>query len=249
MKKLSKKTIKHLVNLYMDTRDASDMSPVTSQTHVGIEVECFGPCTPDDIYLAALDYGIGDYLQVGDDSSIRPDRSKHKNAPRLNTFEIRLLIPVHRIDFVLPVFGKLTKRLKLKSNKSCGLHVHLDVRTSDFTEVKENLEKHKDMLFAMVNRDRWNNEYCSYFANGKYSAINTSTGLGTIEVRVHHGTTDGREILNWVKLLVMTAYDGQTLPRIWSRTDVTRWPNAKGFRGLKTYIRKTLKPSYFDIAG
>lgn len=92
-------------------------------------------------------------------------------------------------------------------NKSCGLHVHLDVKNSTKHKREKLAETFKALLPAMskmVSPSRRDNRYCqSTVSFEKYSAVNLSTiaRYGTIEVRLHNGTTDFAKIYNWISFL------------------------------------------------
>lgn len=99
------------------------------------------------------------------------------------------------------------KALNASVNKSCGLHVHLDMRGRSKTEIEvieHNLKKSLDILFACVPESRRVSNYCQKrVANEKYSAFNTQhlNTYGTIECRLHSGSTDFEKIKNWCLVL------------------------------------------------
>lgn len=118
-------------------------------------------------------------------------------------------ISILTTDYVnLEKLCNLLKSLDAKVNKSCGLHVHLDARnlTIDQKVNKSfNLENSLDVLFKMVAKSRSKSTYCKKQASNsdRYSAINLTAldKFGTIEVRLHSGTTDFDKIKNWCEIL------------------------------------------------
>lgn len=103
-----------------------------------------------------------------------------------------------------------------KVNRSCGLHVHLDLghRNPDVTYT--NLYNNQDLIFAMCNKTRRNNSYCmrntsktiygQSLVDGR-TAINVKSipKHNTIEVRAHHGSLDYDEITTYIDTLIHIA--------------------------------------------
>lgn len=101
-------------------------------------------------------------------------------------------------------------------DKSCGLHVHMDARSTLYGGSKDavfqermtlanNLNDSLPLLVAMQPDSRRENSYCKYGAseNDRYYMINL-TSLDkhqTIEVRLHSGTVNLTKIINWVHIL------------------------------------------------
>jgi len=102
---------------------------------------------------------------------------------------------------------KELSNLDARVNKSCGLHVHLDMRgkNKEQLEVIElNLKKSLDVLFSCVPESRRESNYCvKRVSTDKYSAFNTGhlNNYGTIECRLHSGSTDFNKIKNWCLVL------------------------------------------------
>lgn len=116
-------------------------------------------------------------------------------------------------------FCKLLKDLGCMVNKSCGLHVHLDMREYDRmpSAVSKRLETAlpilKDMMPASRNND---NQYCRYDVGSKnssrYARINDQDAFEkykTIEIRMHSGSINFVKISNWIKLLRSIAYSNK----------------------------------------
>jgi Putative amidoligase enzyme len=98
-------------------------------------------------------------------------------------------------------------------NKQCGLHVHLDMRHLNSRRVGligKRLGRALPILKWIVDPSRHDNHYCKLEVgpltrgrDNRYYAVNMQafTQYGTIEVRMHGGSTNGRKIKNWVELL------------------------------------------------
>jgi len=99
-------------------------------------------------------------------------------------------------------------------NKTCGLHVHLDMRDllnegKRTTTRVHNLVQCLPFLSSLVPESRRSNSFCKLgktdrnSSDRRYYAINTESMKKhkTIEVRLHSGTVEFEKITNWVKLL------------------------------------------------
>lgn len=104
-------------------------------------------------------------------------------------------------------YGKLEKLCKLlnKYNATvthqCGLHVHIDkANHGEFSLEAWDLLAKK--LSGFIPESRRENTYCKIQAseNERYSAINLCN-TGTIEYRLHTGSTNFQKIRNWCMLL------------------------------------------------
>ena len=121
----------------------------------------------------------------------------------------------------------LAKHMKgARVDKSCGLHVHVDVRhlpqpgcgtpqICDAAEVYDRLTQFYPMLKKIIPRSRWNNKYCMFYNNRdgsehyrrprqgqRYAAINWCSYYehNTIEFRLAAGSTNMVKIESWALL-------------------------------------------------
>lgn len=97
-------------------------------------------------------------------------------------------------------------------NRSCGLHVHLDVSNETDAE-KQNIYNAwsalEQIFYGIVSDSRQDNTYCQKIAGldmqaargTRYRSLNTETGKNTFEVRLHQGTISARKLRAWVLLL------------------------------------------------
>jgi len=96
-------------------------------------------------------------------------------------------------------------------NKSCGLHVHFDMRNHEARAVgvyARRLGTIVPHLKKMLPKSRRNNQYCvndfnTVKSTARYAFINASAFRKhkTIEVRGHSGTVDYTKIFNWIRLM------------------------------------------------
>lgn len=132
-------------------------------------------------------------------------------------------------EFVMPLLDKTyTKRLKnylnvfrnVEVNKTCGLHIHLDMRGKEVDEVQKiykNLYDSKEIFKLLVPASRLNNQYCKFnkyncnsnnltfsgnFTTSRYCAVNYNSYSkhGTIEVRAFAGSCDFEKISKSIEL-------------------------------------------------
>lgn len=97
-------------------------------------------------------------------------------------------------------------------NKTCGLHVHVDMRQRDWRTAYARLYRALPWLYALVSPSRRSNEtgYCARPRSptpptiGRYHALNPRSVKHhkTLEVRLHHGTIDAEKISRWVELIL-----------------------------------------------
>jgi hypothetical protein len=130
----------------------------------------------------------------------------------LKDFELAFLFKEKDLRESIIQIKAILKEMKAKVNSSCGLHVHLDMRNRDPNVCFARLLTHQDMLFKLVKKNRRNNPYCQSVPpdttvdqeyGGHHAAINSSalSEHNTLEIRLHHGTVNTREIYRWIKLL------------------------------------------------
>ena len=98
-------------------------------------------------------------------------------------------------------------------NKSCGLHVHLDMRGYKQLPkaILRRLVAALPMLKGMLPKSRIENQYCREDVssrNSRYAKINTQSFLKhrTIEVRMHSGSVNFEKISKWAKVLHSIAF-------------------------------------------
>lgn len=182
-----------------------DKTPQTASNHVGIEIECV-----TDRHWENVGDVVGDlakWVTVTEDGSIDED----------DGYGCELKICASEQSF-RKVVAKACARLQevnASVNKSCGLHVHLDMRNRDVAVCFNNLVIAQPLLYAMQPESRRNNSYClttrqgvtfeqAAASYGRYSGINSQAFRKhkTLEVRIHSGTTNPTKIVKWVELLL-----------------------------------------------
>lgn len=133
-------------------------------------------------------------------------------------------------------------------NKTCGLHVHLDMRGEDVNRAFSSLVKSQNLLYGMVPMSRYNNTYCKPNKSrdmstygSRYYGINPQSYSEhkTLEIRLHSGSINAEKINNWIKLLQKIAYSKRRIPiKVKKATDITNALNLAD--DLKTYISERI---------
>lgn len=251
MSKLIKKLTKlvkfnedDLIDQYMDTTE--QQKPKVRKNFVGLEIECLSPQMDDSrrhIQKTILELDLEKYAYIQGDPSIYGEGRGH---------EIKLLIPENELLKVLNKFKKVIKKHKLFVNTSCGLHVHLDMRNRDYRTCLSRLNMMKHLLFSLVDKKRWTNDYCKWestnmapcnIRSDRHLAVNdlSYNKHKTIEVRLHQGSVNVDEIYKWVKLL-LNILKTKDKPKSFKKKDVLNWKGLKP--DLKSYVDANFKEGW-----
>lgn len=234
---------------------------------IGVEIECLIP--KENMDLEMDEDGNADWLdklreifQLNKISNVTVKRDGSINEDD-DTFGAEVTILFNRNDRSnLQATCDLLYEFGAKINKSCGLHVHLDCR--DLTNKVGQISKQRvgvraarlgralPVLSQMVPKSRRNNEYCalgvSDYNGRRYFAINKTSlkKFGTIEVRLHSGTTDFSKINRWVDLLYAISHS-KVKTKV---TNVSQLVTATGIdEVLAAYVRSRIDAFSTPIPG
>jgi hypothetical protein len=232
------------------------MSPKTLEDHVGIEIECIVNGTEDDLDTKLAHAGLRRFVEVGHDYSIKTQQSrsvrikldearrtvedymttfderikakKYIRQHSITPVEIRVLCKMSDLKDILKMLAKVLESVDARVNKTCGLHVHLDMRMHSVAACAYRLLKKHKMLQSKVDPQRLKSKYCrpltekdlsnflvSNYLTSRYKDINllATRDHRTIEVRLHEGTVDTNRILAWCNLLYRVAHTPVRLER------------------------------------
>jgi hypothetical protein len=179
-----------------------------NRTYIGVELEFLdhGRHQQRDIVEAFRKAELGKFVCVGRDGSCG--------------WEVRVLLPED--DWIKPLENILNVIVGMgfPVDDRCGTHVHLDMRKRDIKRVYRNFFFTQGFLRRLITKSRKRNSYCKMNHNEHYTAeerdrylgINTQAynKYGTIEIRMHHGTLDIKELGPWIKLLLRVVnYQGE----------------------------------------
>ena len=209
--------------------------PSTSEKHIGIELEFCYPSDNEAKMMEALS-PYADYLSATYDGSVRTDfrLENCEGCTRVgqvdcghecdldnteddtdNQMELKVIFPVSQPQILQGVCDVL-KSYGAYVNKSCGLHVHIDMRdktTGEVEEIGQKLVKVQNTFKEILPLDRHDNRFAKFVAssindqnhNDRYKAINIGLAYRkcrTIEVRCYQGTIDYNEIWSWTYFLI-----------------------------------------------
>lgn len=177
---------------------------VSKGNWLGVEIECVSPVSPKKVEsdLAGIP-GVS----VKTDDSIKPG----------SKFGVEIAVAFMK-DFPgsLQAVCAYLEETKVSTNKSCGLHVHLDCRDVDKSGAfsrADCLKSNIHSLKAFVDKSRWYNNFCAVSNNDhdwkdtRFRAVNylAYDKFKTVEVRLHQSTIDFDTIYNWCMLLYATS--------------------------------------------
>lgn len=186
-----------------------DKKPQAKDNYIGVEIEFFCDLDKEDLSFKLYEAGLGKYVCLKDDGSIKEDPGSYDH-------ELCVLAKEKEIYSVIKELCDVLKLANAKVNKTCGLHVHLDMRSRDHEVIFHNLVSSQNVLFAMNPFSRQAGSYCKRVetkdfkvaASGdRYFGINATAfnKHRTIEIRIHSGTIMEEKINNWIKLLLTIA--------------------------------------------
>lgn len=192
---------------------------------VGVEIECFIPYESFGLFKDEFDddddsiwseakkmlankikaNGIRNVSIKSDGSISSPDSYEY--------FEVELTV-FFRVSNKKPLkdLCKLLRSLHADVNRSCGVHVHLDMRHLKHDEYRcttyaRRLQVALPILAKMQPKTRRDNSYCKMmmgpFHGDRYCAINRTafSKYQTLEIRMHSGSTNYSKLSRWVDLL------------------------------------------------
>lgn len=178
--------------------------PTSKISHIGVEIEFISTLNEDDLMDVLLKANLGKYIQLKDDGSIRTNRYFPYS------YELAVLCNYKNFSNILKKVCKVISPYS-RVNKSCGLHVHLDMRyNNNFKRIYHNLYIAQPLFYAIQPSSRYTNNYCIPITNNIFPAryanragINGASYYShkTIEIRLHAGTINPIKIINWINIL------------------------------------------------
>lgn len=208
--------------------------PNSDSNYVGIEIEMLSPKNIENMNKEFIKARLHRYVNVGTDASIRSDLSN------VNPMELRICLPQELLAVKLKEICEVLRKNDCYANRSCGMHVHIDMRNRNPELCYKNFFKVQKIMLNAQPLSRRDNEYCrpniiskvklDEFSQGdRRRVINTHSysknNMKTIEIRVHEGATKYKDIFNWVNFLVATASLTEELPNVINTTSELRSAN------------------------
>ena len=207
--------------------------PVPSNC-LGLEFEFISQIGLTDFCELVSNSPIEKFSQVKKDGSLRPTM----NYP----YGLELVCCISEKKYItfIPEIIQTIKQAKSTVNKSCGFHVHIDMRNRDYKSVYNNFYRCQAVLFAMnpmnrfegngvgdgggfAKKSKYNTTRDAMLAESmpnmkaRYKGINiASVGRhNTLEIRIHSGTLNFEKVNNWLQIILAIAnYDDLILHNI-----------------------------------
>jgi len=188
---------------------------------LGIEIETLAPISGVEAQKL-----IPSFMRVAEDGSIKNDdgsyawsnSNKPANANQVTSdhmwgIEFRILIKRAEMETRLMKAVEAINRMGCRVNKSCGLHIHLDMRDKTQEEVTilgTKMVKWFKSLIELVPASRRDNKFCRLEnpETARYAAISFEEAFKrhkTIEIRLHSSTTSHIKIIQWIRLIETVA--------------------------------------------
>lgn len=184
-----------------------EKKPQTKDNYIGVELEFFCDLNSEDLSFKLYEVGLGKHVYLKTDGSIRAENNMFPH-------ELCILAKEKEVQSVIDDVSKVLLESNAKVNKSCGMHVHIDMRSRDHEIAFHNLVSSQNILFAMNPFSRQSGTYCRRVdtkdfkkasSGARYFGINATAHPKhhTIEIRIHSGTVQAPKINNWIKLLLL----------------------------------------------
>jgi hypothetical protein len=234
----------------------SPRTPETEEKHIGVEIEFLSPLGEAELGRILLESNIADYVTLKGDGSIRElctgDCVRGKICGcDCRGHELCVLAPQKKFKSIITQVCRLLTDAQAIVNSTCGLHVHIDMRSRDKEKSFNNLVRIQDLLYGVCDSSRRRSIYCSPVSRpslpkdleviNRYRSINARSLLShrTLEVRVHHGTVKTKDIKCWVDLLVRAVDAGFINEDV--RTERALSRKVRLTKELKSYVQGRLR--------
>lgn len=196
--------------------------PTNRKRWCAIEIEMTTLGDVDTVVDALCDVGAADFAHLKTDGSVRG------SSARPNAHELVLCAELERMPEVIDRVCEALKRPDVNAgvNKTCGLHIHLDMRNDDVDTAYRNLvHSYEPLLSKLVPESRVVNTYCkppttadfedAQGEDDRYRAINSCaySAHTTLEVRIFAGSVNANKIKQYLAIVSSIAYAEDDVPR------------------------------------
>jgi hypothetical protein len=176
-------------------------------TYVGVEVEFIYSGNDKDLRQLLIKNRLHKNVRVEGDGSLR---ACHNSG--YSTAELQIIAKTTELESVMSRLEIVLNNPLIDgyANRSCGTHVHLDMRNRDYRSCFRNLVRVQDILRGAQPIGRLKNTHCKPnksddfgSENNRYLVVNPNSyeKHTTIEIRIHEGTVDVKGIVNWAMFL------------------------------------------------
>jgi hypothetical protein len=192
--------------------------------YVGIEIEFIYRGNYYLLKKQLISHRLHRFVDLTQDGSLRPCHGSNN----YQSLEMRIISKVSEIELVLTKLSKVFNHPSIDAyvNRSCGLHVHTDMRNRNVGLAYKNFVRIQNLLRGAQPVGRINNTHCRANTNDtidfkstgsrgeRYSVINALAydKHKTLEIRIHEGSVECRDIYNWVMFIDSIASHTQEIP-------------------------------------
>ena len=194
--------------------------PKDLKRYLGLEFEFISKHGSEYLAKKIVKANLGHLVEIKGDGSIQQENQYPF------THEVTVLVLEKEYQLIIPKILKIL-RDGGKVNESCGLHIHIDMRSrkQNLQLIYNNLFCAQPILYAMNPVSRQNRfakkqqfkkiELVKRWRRNFGINICSLETKNTIEVRIHSGTLHTESVLNWIEiLLAIVRYDKLILARI-----------------------------------
>jgi len=222
-----------------------DKTPTEQTTnYVGIELEFIASVNQEKLGYMLYDAGLGKYVKVTTDGSLRCTKHNAKHGEGrcdcgLTEYphELCVIMKESERKEIMKKICEILSKVDARINKSCGVHVHLDMRNRNPEKCYQNLISAQHILYKMNPKSR-SEIYARKVQDRDFDKVRNTPNTGlehrylginpiaynklkTIEVRIHSGTIEFKKIDNWINILINVVNCSERL--------------MKGFMSLKNF--------------
>lgn len=188
---------------------AKPKKPASDKAHISIEIECIVPDKHEVALQLSQDHHYK-YVQIKSDASIDVYDDDDDDG-----IEVVICAPIKIYKAVVERVCAVLDEAGAYVNRTCGLHVHLDMRKRSLKKAYERLYAVMHHLYAIHPTTRQENRYCepnpqSYDLTrarrghgSRYYGLNAAAYAvhKTLEIRIASASTDAQKIIEWADLL------------------------------------------------
>jgi hypothetical protein len=245
------------------------------ENYVGVEIEFHSPCHRNELADIFFNEKLYNNCTLMCDASLGEYEDIH--GTYYYGHELCIFAREDEINNLIKrAINILENECHAEINDDCGLHIHIDARNRNQFALFSKLIKCEKLLFNLVDQNRENSEYCQRlnieskdakgiwqeaggrigdiydgYDKGRYYAVNGPHSYNkhqTIEVRLHQGTLEYKEITNWLKLLLSIAnYNGVLLEDVEHLEKLNNAIDADIMEYYKPKLRKEEKVNQKEV--
>lgn len=193
--------------------------PYDKSNYVGVELEFVSKMDAETLEALFVEYKLAGNVCLLHDGSLKIDPDHYEDGSKSHAHEVTIIAKQQNIHSVVERVCNILNSDDVDAyvNDSCGMHVHLDMRYRDPKVCYSNLFKSLKVLSSMIPANRVKSDhgrrYCALNTKpefsptgdreSRYKAINPESYKkhGTLEIRLHSGTTNINKINNWISIL------------------------------------------------